>query len=578
MKTNLIILLTLFCIHFGFTQKAKPPVVVSGSMGISYENYGLDTNPSGWNGFAPRKPWNQVRFNFKPTITIGAFKLPFNISFATKPTNFLGPYAGIGALGNQTFAQFISNPLNNFAINPKYKWVELQLGTQYLNYSDLTTGDIGVFGAGFDLRPKGYLFKFFIGNSQQGINQSIVPLIPGAFKRSNWMAQIGKQKEGKYLLALSAAKGNDKFSSVTIPPSVAPQSGFVLSFLSKVNLNKGFYLDLESAESYFSSNNTLGGIPPGGIGSFDPFFKSNASTRKDYAATFAFGRKSKNFDLGLKSKYLGAGFYTTGFPFQQSDRLDFTVNTRFNVWKNKSNNFKTNVVASIGNRVNNMSNTTTRANMIIANVNCFTQFNDHWSLNLNYNNFGFESVGTSAFSIKNVSNDFGISPTYTWSNSKMAHLLSLNYNYSKYDEKNTSTGVITSNNTNTVFVTYVPTYFTRSITPDFSLLYFTNKLPGFKTDLVTASIGLASPLFKKKVNIRGQLQYSFIKNNINTANNNIVASCNIDWKLTKELTWTNYFSSNYFKYGDETFPFVGANYLETNFRTGLQYKFTTKKK
>jgi hypothetical protein len=50
--------------------------------------------------------------------------------------------------------------MNNFAVNPKYKWAEIQLGTQYLNYSNLSTGDIGIFGAGFDLRPGKFELNF----------------------------------------------------------------------------------------------------------------------------------------------------------------------------------------------------------------------------------------------------------------------------------------------------------------------------------------------------------------------------------------------------------------------------------
>jgi hypothetical protein len=574
MKLTLITLVILFCINIGYAQDVKPKVNLSGTMGVSYENYGLTTNPSGWSGYSPRKPWNQVRFNFKPTFTIGEFKLPFNFNFATKPTNFLGPYAGIVS---QNFWQYITNPGNNFSFNPKYKWAELQLGTQYLNYSELTTGDIGVFGVGFDLRPKGFLIKFFTGTSQQGIDFSLIPSVPGAYKRNNWMAQFGKEKEGKYKVALTAAKGKDFFNSATPPPLITPQEGFVLSLLSNLYLDKGYFFEAETAQSFFSLDNMSGPPPPGGISSFHPFFTSDASSVTDFAGTAALGKKSTNFDIGIKAKYLGAGFFTTGYPFQQSDKVDVTINTRFNTWKDKNKSYKMNVVASIGERINNLSNTTTRASLLIANVNCFTQINEHWSLNVNYNNFGFQSnSGMNPYGVRNVSNDFGVSPTYTWTNTNMAHLLSLNYNYSKYDERDVNTGVVTSNNTHTGFLTYVPTYFKKDMVPDFSVLYFTNKLPAFRTTLATLSAGLTTPLLNKKINLRGQLQYTFIKNNANTPNNNLIASCNIDWKLTKQLTWNNYFSTNYYKYGNEAIP-NGANYLETNYRTGLVYNFTTKK-
>ena len=114
----------------------KPGFSISGNAGVSYEYYGLSRKPTGWTGFTPRKPWNQVRFNFTPTMQFSKnFSIPFNFNFAMKPTNYAGPYAGIK---KQSFGQFITNPMNSFGLNPKYKWAEFQLGTQYLNYSDLS--------------------------------------------------------------------------------------------------------------------------------------------------------------------------------------------------------------------------------------------------------------------------------------------------------------------------------------------------------------------------------------------------------------------------------------------------------
>ena len=230
-------------------DKAKEKLNISGTMGVSYEGYGLNRNPSGWTGYNARKPWNQVRFNFTPTFKFGKnFSLPFNFNFAAFPTNFAGPYAGIK---KPSFGQFITNPMNSFGINPKYKWAELQLGTQYLKYSDLSTGDIGVFGYGFDLRPKTFLFKFFTGISQQGINYILgPPTVTGAYKRKNWMAQIGTEKEGSYLFAFNIAKGKDVPNSAAPPPlTVRPQEGVVLSLVSDVYFEKGFYFKAEGAQS-----------------------------------------------------------------------------------------------------------------------------------------------------------------------------------------------------------------------------------------------------------------------------------------------------------------------------------------
>jgi hypothetical protein len=581
MKPILILPVVLFIAGNVFAQTPKPSFSISGSMGITYEGYGLTVNPKTPSFYQPRRPWNQLRFNIAPQIKIGNnFSLPLNFNFATRPTNFAGPYAGIGALGNQNFMQFISNPMNNFSIRPKYKWAELQLGTQYLNYSELSTGDIGVFGAGFDLKPKGYIIKFFTGTSQRGINSSLSPLIPGAFKRNNWMAQIGKEKEGKYKLAFSAAKGKDLKNSVTSAPSVNPQEGFVLSLLTDLYFKKGYYLELEGAQSLTTANCNLNPPPPpGGVKSFQPFIVSNPSTIQDYAATASIGKKSTNFDIGLKGKYLGAGFFTMGYPYQQPDRMDVTVNTRFNAWKDSLGNFKMNVAASLGERINNMSNTGTRNNQFIGNLNWFTQFSEKWNLNLSYNNFGFNANGSTIGgipSIKNVSNVIGVNPSYTWRNTKMSNMLSLNYSYSKYDETTTlgSTVTTTNNNTHTALLMYVPTFFTKKIRPDFSVMYFLNQVPAFKMQLLTISCGLGAPLAKDKINLQGQVQYTLGKFGGATSNNNLIGSLTIDYAITKKLNWNTFLSTNYFKYGNELgVPLIGANYLESTYRTGLRYRW-----
>lgn len=572
-KTNILLILVIFCGNL--TAQDKPlSFSASGTMGVSYEGYGLSRKPGGWTGYTQRRPWNQVRFSFMPTFNFGKnFSLPFNINVAALPTNFAGPYSGFIPGGpKQNFKQWITNPVNNIAVNPKYKWAELQLGTQYLKYSELSTGDIGIFGAGVDLKPGTYRIKFFTGTSQPGINYFAgPPSITGAFKRSNWMFQLGKEKENKYELALNFAKGRDFISSSAPPPlTIKPQEGFVMSLVTNVFFNQGWYVKAEGAQSIFTKDLTTPTTTL--VASFKPFIEAHTSSIKDYAGTVAIGKKGKNFDIGVGSKYLGAGFQTTGYPYLQPDRWDYTLNTRWNTWQNKMN-----IVASIGQRVNNVTNTALKAKQFIGNLNWFTQFNDNWSLNVNYNNFGFQSAsGINPFGIKNVSNDLGINPTYTWSNSKMSNLLSLSYNFSKYDERDVLTGLTTSNNTHTALLTFVPTFLTKELSPDFSAMYFNNNVSGAKTTLLTISSALSMPAAKKKLQLRGQLQYTLQKLNSSSSDNNLIASCNIDWKVAKQFSWNTFITTNYFKYGNSIIP-NGANYLESTLRTGFQYRFDTKK-
>jgi hypothetical protein len=565
---RLLLLGMMFSATAANAQEATRAFSISGTAGIGYEGYHLSKRPAGWTGFMARRPESQFRFYFIPLLSFGKnFSVPLNFNFTTKPTNFAGPYAGVK---NQSLGDFITNPGNNFAINPRYKWAELQLGTQYLKYSDLSTGDIGIFGAGVDLRPKTYRIRFFAGTSQQGIDYVALPLpgTTGAYKRTHWMVQLGKEREGKYAVAFNFSKGADHRSSVGAPPvAILPQEGFTASIVANVFFGTGWFVKSEVAESYFTKD-LAQPVSPALNNSFKPFIDGRTSTSKDWAAQASIGRRSRNFDLSYATKYIGAGFQTTGYPYLQPDKWDNTLQTRFNAWKNRIN-----VVASVGTRTNNLSNTALSANQFIANVNWLTQFNERFSTNLTYNNFGFTAAsGTNPYGIRNVSNDLGLSATYTWNTAKMTNLLTGSVNISKYDERDVISGLVTTNNTYSALLSYVPSFFKSQVQPDLSVVYFTNRLPTIRNTLVTVSAGVATPALRKKMQVRGQLQYAMGKLDQYTPNQNIIVTGQADYRLTKKLGWTVYVGTNYFRYGNEIVP-PGARYNELTYRTSLNYKF-----
>ncbi|NNV55069.1 hypothetical protein [Limnovirga soli] len=582
MKKILIILL-LFSTANLFAQQPSPPKIsLGGSMGVSYEGYGLDLNPAG-SYYAPRRPWNLVRFNFAPTFNFGKWGLPVNINFTPQQTNFVTPstLGGYGSIGGkpQNLWQFLTNPLNNFGVSPKYKWAELQLGTQYLNYSELSTGDIGLFGYGFALTPKKFRVRFFNGVSQRPIsyNALATPPIIGAYQRNNWMAQLGMEEEGKYSVSLNFAKGKDKLSSVNpAPPALSgilPQEGFTASFVVKTTIAKNYYFNSEFAHSIYTLDETQP-LTVIGVKDLQPFIKANTSTLADNAAKISIGRKSKNFDIGISTKYLGAGFQTAGYPFMQPDRWDYTLNTRLNAWKNKMN-----ITASIGQRMNNLSNTTLKSKQLIANVNWFTQFSDHFSVNAFYSNFGFQTSGING--LRNVANDLSINPTYTWTTEKIMHNITGTYSWSKYDERtNYNPLVTTHNNTHTALITYIPTYLNKKVSTDFTAMYFLNKTPllpnqFLKTTFYSLSSNIGLPIARDKLKLKGQLMYTYNKTDgtlPKSDGGNILATAGADWNITKKLKWNISMTGSLFKYTKDFLP-PSARYLESTVRTSFNYRF-----
>ncbi|MEQ1625142.1 MAG: hypothetical protein ABL870_10650, partial [Sediminibacterium sp.] len=571
----LLLLISLFLGSQAMAQTKKPTFSVGGNAGISYEGYGLSMNPAG-NYYAARRPWNLLRFNFSPTFNFGKLSLPFNMNFTPMQTNFTTPSTGgFGSIGSgsQNLWQFLTNPLNNIGVSPTYKWAKLQLGTQYLNYSELSTGDIGLFGYGFELNPGKFRVKFFNGVSQRPINYDAFanPQIIGAYQRNNWMVQLGMEEEGKYTLNLNFAKGKDKINSVNPAPpsssSILPQEGIVAGIVLKTTIAKDYYFNTELAQSIYTMDQ-MAAISVLGSKDFQPFISSRISTKSDNAFTASIGRKTSKLDLGFTTKYIGAGFQTAGYPFMQPDRFDYTVNTRFNAWKGKMN-----ITASFGQRINNVSNNTIKTKQLIANTNVFVQFSEKFSLNANYNNMGFEAFGS--FALRNVSNDISISPSYNWKSTNIMHLLTGNYSFSKYKEQlfyNPFT--LTDNVSNTALITYLPSFLQKKYTTDFTLMYFTNNITSLNihNSMFSATSNVGIPLAKDKIKATGQLMYTYNVLNGISQGNNIIATAGCDWNISKKMKWNLSLIGNLFKYSSAFTP-PNAQYLESTLRTSLVYSF-----
>jgi hypothetical protein len=554
-----LLLLILYALCSSYLQAQS----ISGSASVSYEHYGLMHQPTSWQGPSPRRPWNQVRYSFNPTIDFGKWQLPFQFNFTQFANNFTGPYAN---LKNQTLKQWITNPSNQLGLSPKYKNNTILLGTQYINYSKLSTGDINIFGAGVDLKPKNYLFKIFAGLSQQGINYAQgPPLIEGAYQRKHIMAQVGKEVENSYKVAFNIAYGKDNDASAIIPitATTKPQEGMVISAVNEIKNEKGFYLNSEIAKTVFNKNGLDASLPNASI--LPAAVTPKSTSLHDWAGNVSIGMRKKKYELGLNSQYLGATYYTLGYPNQMPDRLDLLLQTKLHLFNDKMI-----LVASGGNRRNNISNPIAANNQIIANANLDYTISDQWTLQASYNNFGFNTQGSTLQNIpspRNVSNDIGAGITYTKLKTKVLHTATVNYNYSKYVESSFIGNTLTQTNnlTHTFLLNYIPSFLTRKA------------IPGFPIRMLTAGAGYGNTFAKKKLKLRGALQYHLLKNGFYSNNKNTTLQINADYKITPTLTFNSSYNNNYFLYGNELgMNLIGARYLETFIKGGFTYQFKNK--
>jgi hypothetical protein len=583
MKKLPFLMLFIGLMKFLSAQPDSLKLTISGTMGVSYEGYRLSTNPETPSFYNGRKPSDLVRFIFQPVISYGKFKLPFNFSFSPMRNNFGSPPFGMGNLPGfpkQSFKQWLTNPMNNLGLNPSLKWAEIPLGTQYMNYSELSTGDIGTFGYGVNLSPGKFRLRFFSGVSQQAYQPYVSTTPPftfiGAYKRTITMGQIGLEKEGKYFTGFNIVKGIDNGASITnpltgIPATPTPEENFIISFVTRFTSEKGWYGQAEAGTTISTRDvNAMGPNPL--LKNFEPYISTNLSSFRDHAMLAGFGKKGKNWDVGIGGKWLGAGYYSMGYPFVQNDRFDYTFNTRFNALKNKMN-----MTASVGQRIGNLSIKANRTRQLIANANLFSQFSEHFNLNVSFNNFGFHTPGL--LGIKNVGNDLAVNPTWTWTKTSSSHLVSLSYNWSKYDEKSYSNSTVSNNNSHTGMLMYVPSFFNKpNLSTDFSVMFFRNTtMPGdILLSIWTVSAGTGYNFSKPAVNLRSQLQFNNTTMQSFSSSHNLTFTLGADWNLSKRLNWNTSLTTNLFKYGDELTPpptLLGAHYTENMLKTALLYKF-----
>lgn len=423
----------------------------SGTVTLSQDVYDFATTPDGIE--APRRPANLTRFVFAPTITIGDYiSLPFNIQISSRETNFI-----TSSVPNPTFVQFLENPLNNLgfiSISPKIGWAKAYIGTHTPIYSELSTGDQQIFGGGFDLTPGKFELAASTGIAQRAIEPDSAHGIKGAYARTLYMAKLGFGNPDSSCFALNFVRMKDDPNSIARPLNDStfpvPQEGALASANFAVQIADPLRLTGEAAVSGFTMDVNaapadLGGILPSSI------LAQRISTRADVAGTLAIDWKNKTWGIKTSGKYIGAGFVTPGYPFLTPDRLEFLVAPRIALFDGGLA-----LNTSLGYRVNNLSQTkAATSTQIIGSATALATFSDKFSISGQFANFGVRNSETNdTLKIQSVANSFSVTPTYVLTGSSGTHSISATFSLDEFNDYNTVTGALASNNTRNIQALY----------------------------------------------------------------------------------------------------------------------------
>lgn len=534
---------------------------LSGQSQLTYEFYRIDTAQG--SNFRARRPPHLVRFIFAPTITLGKkIVLPFELNMSSVATNVTTPveqYKGqfdrwYGLLTQfktlEDVKNYVINPINRLGVAPTFGAFKLLLGTQTPNYSELTVGNVSMFGAGMEVKTKWFYLSAGAGYVQHAIQRDTLLNIQGAYSRRQATLRGGiGNREGTFI-GTNFIYASDDAKSVTSPLAVAPQTALTASSEYQIKLGKVLKWKGEIATTLRTSNTAFYNgsnltdstktilkekftdpIESRLPAPIRPYLNINPSTSIDFALTSALTLNIKGVGLDFKGIYVGPGFKPVGYPFFVSDRFDATVGMRFSMFKNKLN-----FNGTTGWRVNNFSKWLEKENIsvpkisgggvsipilvqggsvvateqLLINANLGLQFSEKLNIEASYSNFGVQNtVVDDTLRVRNVGQNFVITPSYTFGNDTYTSSVVLMGSMDIFRDLNIVSGALNDNDSKIANLTYTLSFKNNPLTANVSAAYFNIVSSNLQLDNSTFTGGVGYSFFKKKLTTQFSLTALF---------------------------------------------------------------------
>lgn len=557
----------------GAVDIAKPDFVKKsvrfhGSIGIN-GNYYTATN------IDARRPANVGRFSFNSSFEVGRyFKMPLSINMSSLPVHY-GSFEDHQGTGNTTVLEFLQNPVNTVGLGLHYKTFKLDFGTSNsVQYSDLTMGGLPMFGAGLSWNlGKAIVLQVNHGVAAQAIDQDTSNFVQGQYRRDITAVKFGFGNIQKSYMALNVVYGADQVGSVnSIDSSVYAESGIVASVDFNFKIGRAANWKGEIAGSIFTGDHSADEIDLSSLGiaqldQITGYFPFKTSTFADFAAKSSISQSYKYWSLALNGEYIGAGFRTMGQPFLQADRIDLTVNPSMKLFKNKVN-FSING----GYRINNLSGTKSATmNQILASSNLSITAAKGFTLNFNYSNFGVNNnaIGDT-LRVRNTSQAFGFSPSYTHEGKHGSNVYSASATYNDFQDFNIVSGALNSNASMVYSASYNRTFKNNPLTIGFSGSQFDMSSTLFEVHTTNLSLPIGYSFFKKTLTTNLTSTYSINRAGGPDSDNQLSFRLTVGYNAPFGLQLNLSASNNQYNYAATS----GLDfYAENLIQLGLRQKF-----
>jgi len=324
----------------------KGMVKVSGGLNfntISYASSGV--------AFPSREPFTWYASG-RVNISILDVALPFTYTYSNQGGKYTQPF-------NQT------------ALHPSFKWVKTHIGTVNMSFSPYTLSGHTFLGGGVEMTPGKWKFKLMGGrlNKEMNYNSQDDNLNQIVYRRYGFGISAGYNNKG-YSGEIILFKGVDDKNSLNFIPlnsTVKPQDNFVASVIGKAKIIKNLNFTAEYALSGLTQNSNNSN--PAESGQQLTFMNGliNANSTTDFFNAFktSLAYKLKFMSLSFNFEHVDPGYKTLGGYYFNNDLQNYTFAPTFSLLKNKLN-----IGFNTGYQINNLADDkTSTTNRWVGSVN-----------------------------------------------------------------------------------------------------------------------------------------------------------------------------------------------------------------
>ena len=467
------------------------PVVIHGVFSVA-GNYNAQSSGG---SMQYSHPFNLI-ISANTNISIYGFSVPLSFMWSPQASSF-------------------QQPFNQFSLSPRYKWLQLYLGYQNLNFHPYTLAGQTVFGYGAEITPGKFKLgaiygRFAKASAIDTVTQSLQPV---NFARKGFAAHLGYGSASSYI-DLSVIDAHDDSASLhgvdlnklsaQYGQDIAPAYNLAAGIKARLAIGRHLYWEGIGGASIYTRDMRNSNYPESDLAIYKTvkqFVLINSTTEWYKAYQTAIGYTGNNWSLKFQYQYIDPDFRTMGAYNINNDIQNYTVAPSFYLFKKRLS-----FVSSFGIQTDNLNKLKSQTSKrFIANLALNAFVNKHLSVSGNFSNYSINvnpelKKIADTIRITQSNKNYSFTPVYTIAGASKTHsvIASANYN-SMNDYSNIYAAGLQYRTINTLgtFINYSIHFIPADFTVQTGLNYVNTKGMGLTDQNQGLTLGLTKSFANK---------------------------------------------------------------------------------